>query len=475
MIFFARYEASNLGCREISTEHLLLGMLRESPGLLVPWLRSRSIADSIRKQIEAKRAAGESIPPSVDLPLSRQSKRVLAYSAEEGERLKHKNIGPEHLLIGLLREGTCLAGDLLKQHGLTVEQIRKDLQSPEPEKLRASRHLGATITENCRDLTAAAGEGKFHPLIGRLRELENIIQVLGRRSGNSALLIGEPGVGKTAIVEGLAQRIADGAVPQFLAGRRILALDPEFMQAAENRQHLEEKFAGLIQEIVDQSNVILSIDGLFEPSVSRSFAAVLGGLMAAVSTGRIQCIATGTTAGYRDAVQKYPGLEHHLRVVTIEAPSEKEAVQILLGIKEQYETYHAVTYDDAAIQTAVRASIQFMPNRQLPEKAIDLIDEAGARVKLRDENEPHEIVELRKRMHAITKQFVIAIAKHEFEKARSYEQAEREEREKLNVLREKYKQDDLSPKAVTPQDIEELVAERAGLAVDVVRRRLEKK
>jgi ATP-dependent Clp protease ATP-binding subunit ClpC len=283
---------------------------------------------------------------------------------------------------------------------------------------------------NLSRLTTTATRGAFPRLIGRERELENIIQVLGRRHGNNPVLVGESGVGKTAIVEGLAQRIVDGKVPEFLGPTQIFALDPQtFVDSPKTRREFQQKFAALIAEIADQSNLILFVDGLFDPAARAGspFGDVLGPLLAALSFR--QCIATGTPAGYREAVQRDPVVERYFRAVEIVPPGEKDAIQILHAVQEQYEEFHGVTYDAAAVETAVLASVQFMPRRHLPEKAIDLLDEAGSRVKLRTEPGASK----------------------------------------------KYKLDDASPKVVAKEDIEELVSERTGLPVEQVRQRLKKK
>jgi len=475
VIFFARHEASEFGSREITAEHLLLGFMRVNSLCAAQLLGSVATQISIRRQIEARSPRGEKVSTSVDLPLNHESKRALAYGAEESQRLGHQHIGPEHLLMGLLREEKSLAADLLRQHGLAIANLREKLQhAPIAATLSISREETSVIAETCRDLTTAAAEIAFPPLIGRERELENIIQVLGRRNGNNPVLIGETGVGKTAIVEGLAQRIADDNVPEFLRATRILAMEPQsFVDSPGARREFQQKFAALIAEIADQSDLILYIDGLFEP-VTRAgspFADVLGPLLAVLSFR--QCIATGTPAGFREAVHRDPVVERYFRAVEIVPPGEKDAIQILHAVKHQYETFHEVTYDAAAVEAAVFASVQFMPRRHLPEKAIDLLDEAGSRVKLRAE--PDEIVECRKRLRSFAKQEEAALASHEFEKAGPYAENARQEREKLRLLREKYRLDDSLPRVVTKADIEELVSERTGLLVEDVRQRLQKK
>jgi ATP-dependent Clp protease ATP-binding subunit ClpC len=475
IIFMARYEASQAGSPEITIEHLLLGWMRECARLNIQNFLSLAAMDSIRSQIEPQSPLREKISTSVDLPLNSESKRALAYAAEESLRLGHQHIGPDHLLLGLLREEKSLAADLLRQQGLTIAKVEERLQHPPAAAtLSISREQTSVIAETCRDLTAVATQNAFPPLIGRERELESIIQVLGRRNGNNPVLVGESGVGKTAIVEGLAQRIVDGKVPEFLGPTRILALAPQsFVDSPKGRREFQQKFTALLAEIEDQSNLILFIDGLFEPAARTggSFGDVLGPLLAALSFR--QCIATGTPAGFRQAVQRDPVVERYFRAVEILPPGEKDAIQILTVIKNQYEEFHQVAYDATAVETAVLASVQFMPRRHLPEKAIDLLDEAGSRVKLR--TEPDEIVECRKRLRLFAKQEEAALANHEFEKAGPYAENARQEREKLRLLREKYKLENASPKAVTREDIEELIADRTGLPLETVRQHLRKR
>src|SRR6059036_1011324 len=226
VIFFARYEASQFGSPYIESEHLLLGLLREDKALTNRFLRSHSSVDSIRKQIEGHVQIREKVSTSVDLPLSHECKRVLAYAAEEAERLSHKHIGTEHLLLGLLREEKCFAAEILHERGLRLSSIREELARSSQEKAQPQRQRESSLlSEFSRDLTQDAMDSQLDPLVGREGELERVVQILCRRTKNNPVLIGEPGVGKTAIVEGLAQRIADGEVPSFLADKRILALD----------------------------------------------------------------------------------------------------------------------------------------------------------------------------------------------------------------------------------------------------------
>ena len=244
VIFFARYEASQFGSPYIETEHLLLGLLREDKALTNRFLRSHASVDSIRKQIEARTTVREKVSTSVDLPLSNECKRVLAYAAEEAESLGHKHIGTEHLLLGLLREEKCFAAEILLERGLKLAQIREELGRVTQEKAppQQRQHDSSLLAEFSRDLTQAAMDGQLDPLVGRDAELERVIQILCRRTKNNPVLIGEPGVGKTAIVEGFAQRVINGDVPELLADRRIVVLDLAMMVAGTKyRGQFEER------------------------------------------------------------------------------------------------------------------------------------------------------------------------------------------------------------------------------------------
>ena len=264
VIFFARYEASQFGSPCIETEHLLLGLLREDKALANRFLRSSASVESIRKQIEAQTTLREKVSTSVDLPLSHECKRVLAYGAEEAERLNHKHIGTEHLLLGLLREEKCFAADILHERGLRLSQVREEIARSSSEKMSSNRPKESSLlSEFSRDLTQAAMDGLLDPLVGRDYELERVVQILCRRTKNNPVLIGEPGVGKTAIVEGLAQRIADGDVPSFLSDKRILALDLSLIVAGTKyRGQFEERLKTIMKELMENQNAIIFIDEL---------------------------------------------------------------------------------------------------------------------------------------------------------------------------------------------------------------------
>src|SRR5271168_4690342 len=474
VIFFARYEASQFGSPYIETEHLLLGLLREDKALANRFLRSHAAIESIRKQIEAHTTIREKVSTSVDLPLSHECKRVLAYGAEEAERLSHKHIGTEHLLLGLLREEKSFAAEILHERGLRLSAVREEIARSASEKTSASRPKESSLlAEFSRDLTQAAVDGMLDPLIGRDSELDRVVQILCRRTKNNPVLIGEPGVGKTAIVEGLAQRISDGDVPSFLSDKRILALDLSLIVAGTKyRGQFEERLKTIMKELMENQNAIIFIDELHTLVGAGSAEGSLDAaniLKPALSRGEIQCIGATTPGEYRKSIEKDRSLERRFQAVKVPPPDEVNATKILFGIKERYEKFHAVAYTDEAIENAVHASVRFIPDRFLPDKAIDLIDEAGARLKLRQTSQPEEITEVQKRIKFIVHRMDSAIANHEFEKARFYSDEERKERENLRALRDKYHLDDSTAGIVGREDIEDVVSRWTGVPITSIK------
>ena len=479
VIFFARYEASQFGSPYIETEHLLLGLLREDKALTNRFLRSHASVESIRKQIEQHTTIREKVSTSVDLPLSNECKRVLAYAAEEAERLSHKHIGTEHLLPGLLREEKCFAAEILQERGLRLPAIREELQRTTQEKAPAQSGSGSSgkgqrqeqsmLAEFSRDLTQSAMDQQLDPLVGRDTEVDRVIQILCRRTKNNPVLIGEPGVGKTAIVEGLAQKIADGEVPSFLADKRVLALDLSLIVAGTKyRGQFEERLKTIMKELMENQNSIVFIDELHTLVGAGSAEGSLDAaniLKPALSRGEIQCIGATTPAEYRKSIEKDRSLERRFQAVKVPPPNEEDAIKIIMGIKDKYEKFHAVSYTDESITFSVSHSSRYIPDRFLPDKAIDLIDEAGARVKLRQTSLPEELTEVQKRIKFIVHRMENAIANHEFEKARFYSDEERKERENLRALRDKYHLDDSSAGIVTREDIEDVVSRWTGVPI----------
>jgi ATP-dependent Clp protease ATP-binding subunit ClpC len=461
VIFFARYEASQYGSPYIESEHLLLGILREDKSLTNRFLRSHASVESIRKQIESQTTVREKVSTSVDLPLSDESKRVLAYAAEEAERLGHKHIGTEHLLLGLLREEKCFAAKLLKECDVRAGYVRDELaKNPQPVTTRPPEP--ASLAEPFRDLTQEAMDGALDPVVDRDAEIECLIEILGSQRRKNPILIGERGAGKTAIVEGLAQRIADGAVPTFLAEKRILLVEPEMIAAwARDRQELEA-VARLIRTKSASSEVILFLDGLrgLVTPIPDSGAPDASGLFRyAVSHGAVQCIAAETASAYQETIQSIPWLEASFRVVHVLPLDEVATLKVLMARKGRLEKFHGVEYADGALEFAAHSSGKYLPERPLPAKALELLDAAGSLAKLRQVAQiPDEVNDIQKRINFIVQRMEAAIANHEFEKAKFYAAEESKERENLRALREKYKLDDSVPGAVGLKEVQEVLA-----------------
>ncbi|MCM3902587.1 MAG: ATP-dependent Clp protease ATP-binding subunit [Pyrinomonadaceae bacterium] len=389
VIFFARYEASQFGAPAIEPEHLLLGLMREDKTLTGRFFpRAQVSIESIRKEIEGRTLLREKISTSVELPLAPETKRVLAYAHEESDRLQHRHIGTEHLLLGLLREERSMAAEILYERGLRLNAVRDEIARQSGADTRGSQKKDTPhLVEFSRDLTEDAANDKLDPLIGREAEIERVVQILCRRTKNNPVLIGEPGVGKTAIVEGLAQRIVHGDVPSFLENKRILSLDLSLIVAGTKyRGQFEERLKQIMRELIENPQYIVFIDELHTLVGAGSAEGSLDAaniLKPALSRGEIQCIGATTPAEFRKSIEKDRSLERRFQAVKVPPPSEAEAIEILDGVRERYESFHQVRYTNDALTAAVYQSHRYIPDRFLPDKAIDVIDEAGARVKLR--------------------------------------------------------------------------------------------
>ncbi len=394
VLFFARYEASQLGSVSIETEHLLLGLIREGKGLTSRiFQRTEVHLDGVRREIEGRTVLREKVSTSVEIPFSGETKRVLQFAAEEADRLMHNYIGTEHLLLGILREERSLAAAILMEKGMRLSTVREDVVQLLNEKTTVARPKDTPLlAEFSRDLTEAASKNLLDPLVGRAEEVERVQQVLCRRTKNNAVLIGEPGVGKTAIVEGLAQRIVAGDVPPMLADKRILALDISLVVAGTKyRGQFEERLKAIMKELAENTNVIVFIDELHTLVGAGSAEGSLDAaniLKPALSRGEIRCIGATTPAEYRKYIEKDRSLERRFQAVRVEAPDERQTIDVLMGVRDRYEAFHDVSYTREAIEAAVYQSSRYITDRFLPDKAIDLLDEAGARAKLRASGEP---------------------------------------------------------------------------------------
>ncbi len=404
VIFFARYEALQYGSPVISPEHVLLGLLREDKALCAryfPYMPTIS-PDKIRRDIEERIVVRDRMPQSSELHLSADTKRVLVIANEESRLLKQRTVAPEHILLGIIRHSTSVAAEILAGFGLRPQDVRDQLMRRGNGVTGADLFTPATrsgqeesktpsLAEYTRDLTSSAAEGKLDPVIGRKNEIERLIEILCRRTKNSPVLIGEAGVGKTAIVEGLAQRIVDKKVPTFLENKRILSLDLSAVVAGTKfRGQFEERLKKIITELRENEDCIVFIDELHTLVGAGSAEGTLDAaniLKPALSRGEIQVIGATTPNEYRKSIEKDRALERRFQAVKVAPPSEEEAIQIISGIVERYEAFHQIRYSKEAVEAAVYQSSRYITDRFLPDKAIDVLDEAGARAKLRFDSE----------------------------------------------------------------------------------------
>ena len=396
VIFFARYEALQYGSPVISPEHILLGLMREDKTVsarFFPYKQTLTV-DTIRRDVEERIVVRDRIPQSAELHLSADTKKILFYANEESRHMKNRFIGPEHLLLGLIREERSIAAEILFQYGLRPQDVREEIgrqvgiTMPLPEK-DASKT--PNLEEFTRDLTMDAAAGKLDPLVGRETELERLVEILCRRTKNNPVLIGEAGVGKTAIVEGLAQRIVERRVPSFLENKRILTLDlSSIVAGTKYRGQFEERLKKIMAELKENSEFIIFIDELHTLVGAGSAEGTLDAaniLKPALSRGEVQCIGATTPAEFRKTIEKDRALERRFQAVKVIPPGEEEAIRIINGIVERYEAFHQIRYTKEALEAAVYQSSRYIADRFLPDKAIDVLDEAGARAKLRFQND----------------------------------------------------------------------------------------
>src|SRR5919199_1813826 len=442
-LFFARYEASKLGSRVIESEHILLGVLREGEEIIKEiFSRFNVKPEQIRREVEGDRLFVDRISSSAELPLSEESKKILAYAAHEAESMLHQYVGTEHLLIGILRVEASTAARILTAKGLNVYGVREETISilKEREADKQKKEL-PFLAEYARDLTAMAHSSQFDPLIGREKEVERIIQILSRRTKNNPILLGEPGVGKTAIVEGLAQRIVDGNVPLFIANKRILSLDLSLIVAGTKyRGQFEERLKGIIKELKENPDIIIFIDEIHSLIGAGSAEGSLDAaniLKPALSRGEISCIGATTIREYRRYIEKDRSLLRRFQAINVAPPNEDETLQILEGVNDRF----------------------------FPDKAIDILDEAGAKVKLRRVADTQNLRRLEAEIRSIVKEMKKAISDKDFEKAVFLREREIELKEEIE--RFKAERDSVGDEMmeVTKKDVEEIISSWTDIPV----------
>ena len=470
----AQEEAKRLNYTSIAPEHIFLGLLKKGDGIAIEVLLSLGISlDEIKAEIEKAIKSGGANLTLGDLPFSPSAKKVIELASEESQRLNHNYIGTEHLLLGIVREGENLAAKLLSHLGGDLERIREetvksqggfiDIQ-PNQKKSNKTKNLD----QFARDLTKMAQEDKLDPVIGRDKEIERIIQVLSRRTKNNPVLIGDPGVGKTAIVEGLAQRINEGNVPELLTNKRVVGLDlAAIVAGTKYRGEFEERLKKIVKEIIDAKNVIVFIDeihNLVGTGAAEGAIDAANILKPALARGELQCVGATTLDEYRKYVEKDAALERRFQVIFVDQPTVEQTVEILKGLRDRYEAHHKIKFTDDALSTAAKLANQYISDRFLPDKAIDLIDEAGSRTRLKTTIMPDEIKEQERELEKITLEKEASITAQEFEKSAFLRDRERELKEKIEQLKSEWTaKGAISEAVVTKVDIEEIVSRWTGI------------
>ncbi|KAG5403997.1 hypothetical protein IGI04_010116 [Brassica rapa subsp. trilocularis] len=487
VIMLAQEEARRLGHNFVGTEQILLGLIGEGTGIAAKVLKSMGInLKDARVEVEKIIGRGSGFV-AVEIPFTPRAKRVLELSLEEARQLGHNYIGSEHLLLGLLREGEGVAARVLENLGADPSNIRTQVIRMVGENNEVTANVGGgsgsnkmpTLEEYGTNLTKLAEEGKLDPVVGRQPQIERVVQILGRRTKNNPCLIGEPGVGKTAIAEGLAQRIASGDVPETIEGKKVITLDMGLLVAGTKyRGEFEERLKKLMEEIKQSDEIILFIDEvhtLIGAGAAEGAIDAANILKPALARGELQCIGATTLDEYRKHIEKDPALERRFQPVKVPEPTVDETIQILKGLRERYEIHHKLRYTDESLVAAAQLSYQYISDRFLPDKAIDLIDEAGSRVRLRHAQVPEEARELEKELRQITKEKNEAVRGQDFEKAGTLRDREIELRAEVSAIQAKGKEMSKAESEtgeegpmVTESDIQHIVSSWTGIPVEKV-------
>jgi ATP-dependent Clp protease ATP-binding subunit ClpC len=474
ILFLARYEASQQGSKVIGTEHILLGLLKEGEETTRElFTRANVSMDLLQAELERRNPPREKLSTSVEIPFSEETKKALQFAEEEAERLMHPHIGTEHLLLGLLRLEDAVAGRMLAERGMRLFAVREDAVNIYKRRaLPKKKKETPFLNEFARDLSEMAQRRVFDPLIGREIELERVVQILSRRRKNNPVLLGEPGVGKTAIVEGLATRIVDGEVPPSLLNKRILALDLSLVVAGTKyRGQFEERLKGIISELTSSDDVMIFIDEIHSLIGAGSAEGSLDAaniLKPTLSRGEVQCIGATTPRDYHKYIEKDRALVRRFQPITIRPPDEGETMAILEGVKERYERFHGVRFDGEAIRASVFQSNRYITDRFLPDKAIDVLDEAGARVKLGKRISYGEIKKVEQELRRAVEGMKNALARKDFDEAVAYHDKEVTLRRRHEELKQRYEDEANRILDVTRADVEEVIARWTGIPLQSV-------
>ncbi|KON85839.1 Clp protease ClpX [Sporosarcina globispora] len=476
VLALAQEEAIRLGHNNIGTEHILLGLVREGEGIAAKALYALGLgSDKIQKEVENLIGRGQDASQTIHY--TPRAKKVIELSMDEARKLGHSYVGTEHILLGLIREGEGVAARVLNNLGVSLNKARQQVLQLLGSNESSSHQGGSAVNANtptldglARDLTAIAREGSLDPVIGRSKEIQRVIEVLSRRTKNNPVLIGEPGVGKTAIAEGLAQQIINNEVPETLRDKRVMTLDMGTVVAGTKyRGEFEDRLKKVMDEIRQAGNIILFIDELHTLIGAGGAEGAIDAsniLKPSLARGELQCIGATTLDEYRKYIEKDAALERRFQPITVDEPTAEESVQILKGLRDRYEAHHRVTITDAAIEAAVKLSDRYISDRFLPDKAIDLIDEAGSKVRLRSYTTPPNLKELEVKLEDVRKEKDAAVQSQEFEKAASLRDTEQRLREQLEETKKTWKEKQGKENSeVTVEDIANVVASWTGIPV----------
>ena len=480
VLSLAQEEAQRFNHNYIGTEHILLGLVRETDGVAAKVLANLSVElNKVRSAVEFIIGRGERSSAG-EIGLTPRAKKVIELAVDEARRLNHHYIGTEHLLIGLMREGEGVAAGVLESLGVNLDKVRAETSRILSQSVPQSQSASGSGTRSSQrtptldqlgiDLTEAARAGKLDPTVGRQKEIERVTQILSRRNKNNPILVGEPGVGKTAIVEALAQRIAENDVPESLQGKRLVTLDMGALVAGTKyRGEFEERLKKVIEEIRNSANCVLFID---EVHTMVGAGAAEGAVDAAnilkpsLARGELQCIGATTMDDYRKHVERDPALERRFQPVTVNEPSVEETVEILQGVKSRYEDHHHVDIEDEAVRIAASLASRFIADRFLPDKAIDLIDEAGSRVRINASAAPLSVTEASKMLESVKKEKEEAISSRQYEYAAELRDRETKLTEKLTELEKEWEESKGDEKpVVTAEHIAEVTSMWTGIPV----------
>jgi ATP-dependent Clp protease ATP-binding subunit ClpC len=472
----AQEEAQRFNHNYIGTEHLLLGLVREGEGVAAKVLANLGVdLNKVRSAVEFIIGRGDRTVTG-DIGLTPRAKKVIELSVDEARRLNHHYIGTEHLLLGLVREGEGIAAGVLESLGVSLDKVRNQviyvLNQSAAYSQQEARHSSKTpvIDQLGMDLTAAARANKLDPVIGREREIERVIQILSRRTKNNPALIGEPGVGKTAIVEGLAQRISGGDVPETLMGKRLLTLDiGSLVAGTKYRGEFEERLKKIIEEVKNSGNCVLFIDELHTlvgAGAAEGAVDAANILKPSLARGELQTIGATTLDEYRKYIERDAALERRFQPVLVEEPSVEETIEILRGIKERYEQHHRLEISDEALKAAAELAARYVPDRFLPDKAIDLVDEASSRVRMQRATTPPSLKDAMRGLESVQSEKESAISAQQYELAAELRDREAKLRSRIEKLESGWQSQQGTEKPiVTSEDIAHVVAMWTGIPV----------